>query len=120
MTTPVKVFTEDGKIVEVLLHYPYDLEEESSFMTYRLKSDNLFNLVLNSYPCRVYITANSGEWGEGARYLIRLPGKSVLLGKNEAMWNHIHLSHGRVLTEFHSDKPIIFTHLTELEYTFYA
>lgn len=120
MTPPVKVFTEDGKIVEVLLDNQYDLEEGRTFMTYPRKSDNLLNLVLDSCPGRVYITANSGEWGKGARYLIRLPGKSALLSKNEARWNHIHLSHGLVLTDFHSGEPIIFTHLTELEYTFYA
>lgn len=120
MTTPVKAFTEGGKFVEVLLDNQYDLEAGRNFMTYPCKSDNLFNLVLNSCPGRVYITANSGEWGEGARYLIRLPGKSALLSKNEARWNHIHLSHGLVLSDFHSGEPVIFTHLTELEYTFYA
>lgn len=117
-STPIKVLTEDGKTIKVLLNNDY--EGESNYPTYSLESDNLFNSVLNSSPGRIY-KAYASEWGgKYARYLIRLPDNSILLSKNEAKWNHIHLSHENMLTEFFSGNKLIFTHLTELEYTFYA
>ena len=115
-STPIKVLTEDGKTIKVLLNDYY--EEGNNYPTYSLESDNLFNLVLNSSPGRIYRVYASECGGKYARYLIRLPDNSILLSKNEAMWKHIHLSHENMLTQFFSGNKLIFTHLTELEYTF--